>query len=260
MKRVLAACMLVTATGTAVAAPPEDVCPNSRSETTTKETFSKDSNAAGWAFSRGSAREAINPKGGSPGAFVQNTFTTSAYPIASTDPSIPSAWVGDYRAMNVGSIGADFIVYRNNLNLFEERYVTVMLVNTNDTPEDPWDDCFVFYTGDETIPNPAITGKAFWQSYDFAIPSQNAGLPTPNRMDCTDGDCQYMSCPDLGVPCWGWSKDTLCETRADGNATWNKVISDVDQVWISFQHPEYVGLLMDWNVGMDNPRITTCGQ
>ena len=70
-----------------------------------------------------------------------------------------------------------------------------------------------------------------------------------------------MACPDLGVPCWGWSKPTAtyCPTGDDPDATWNRVMQHVDEVRITFQHPEYFSLLQDWNVGMDNPRITTCG-
>jgi hypothetical protein len=262
MNRILTACLLVAATGVAVAAPPTDICADSSSATTVKESFSKDSNAAGWSFSRGSAREAIDLKGGNPGAFLHNSFVTAGYPVASTDPAILSAFTGDFRARNVGALGADFIAFRASLNTFEERYISVMLVNNEGTPDDPYDDCYVFFTGDTSMPNPKEQNKPAFLSYDFAIPSQSAGLPSPNRMDCTDGDCVYMSCPDLGVPCWGWSKPTItnCPTGDDANATWERVISNVDEVHITFQHPEYFSLLQDWNIGMDNPRITTCGQ
>jgi hypothetical protein len=263
MSRLLTGlCASVLLAWPAAAAPPEKFC-SKKIESTTRVTFAPGTNDAGWAFSRGSEAETIQESGGNPKEYLQNRFLSTAYPIARTELGVSSAFTGDYRARGVAGLAFDLLVFRNNLNLYAERYVSIVLVNDSGTPEAFEDDCFVFFTSDRNIPDPTTQRHwPEWLEYAFGIPSDSATLPQPNRADrvCEPGELCIESCPELGVPCWGWSRDTYCPTRDDANATWNAVISDVDQVWISFQHPEYFSLIQDWGVGLDNPAITTCSE
>jgi hypothetical protein len=253
---VLSLCVLLS--GAATAAPPE--C-GKKFETTTRTTFSA-GNEAGWGFNPGSLYEVVSPKGGNPGAFRRNRFLSTAYPVARTEMGTTSVWTGDYAARGVSAIGVDFIAFRNNLGLFQERFVSVVLVNDSGTPEAFEDDCFVFFTSDQNIPDPTVTRQPRWEEYSFAIPSDSPPQPPPHQPHPprAPGELCIESCPVLGEPCWGWSRDTLCPTKDDPQATWQNVITDVDQVWISWQHPEYFSLIQDWSIGMDNPAITTCAE
>lgn len=245
---------------TATAAPPDSTCAK-KFTTTVTETFSDGQIEGGWGFNPGSDFESIQPRGGNPQEYLLNRFLSAAYPIARTELGLESAFTGNYRERGVTEISFDLNAYRSNLNLFAERYVSLVLVNDSGTPEVFEDDCFVFFTSDQNMPDPTQQRhpeRPQWVEYSFSIPSDSPTLPEPNHV----GECPECieSCPALGEPCWGWSRDTLCPTRDDAQLTWNTVIQDVDQVWISFQHPEYFSLIQDWSVGLDNPSITTCSQ
>lgn len=97
-----------------------------------------------------------------------------------------------------------------------QREVTLILTNGT---------CSVFYLGTGLVPQPG-TG---WDSFDFNIDSASTSMPA------------------------GWAPLGQC---IDPVALWNSVITDVTEVRIFYGHPEFFFIFDQWDVGMDNARIS----
>lgn len=84
----------------------------------------------------------------------------------------------------------------------------------------------VYWLGTELVPQPG-TG---WKAFDFAIDAQSTTMPS------------------------GW-------TTQDGpaDAVWNAVITNVTEVRYFYGDPTFFFIFDQWNVGVDNARITTSG-
>ena len=92
------------------------------------------------------------------------------------------------------------------------------------------DDFGAYYVGSVEVPE---EGEG-WASFDFDVPSQETSLPA------------------------GWQ---LIDFSGAGNPAgdWNDVITDVDQVRFFYGDPEWFFIFMQWELGLDNARITTEG-
>jgi hypothetical protein len=195
--------------------------PISAGEATFVETFDGGSNEGGWTWGFG---DTILDAGGNPGAqLVTNGLDTFAPRPRTTTGG---AFVGDYRAMNVTSVGIDLITNAVDFSA-EERPCTLMLIYDNGTPADPFDDTAAYFLG----PNVPLEGQG-WISYDFSVPSQMTELPA------------------------GWLLLNLGDSGAPANHTWDEVIQNVTTVQYHYGDPTFFFIFQQWALGMDNPRIT----
>ena len=190
--------------------------------TTFTETFEGGQNTGGWTLGN-PFLEAIEPTGGNPGAYLHFPDLDTYAPQPSTTEA-GSVFTGNYRAQGVSSVGIDLVLFRVDFTS-QDRPLAVMLRNDGATPEDFSDDCTVFYLGNK--PSPAPNGA--WRRYQFRIPSESTTLPR------------------------GWNVQNCVES---GDAAWNRVIQDVDELRFHVGDPELFFIFQVWDFGMDNPTIT----
>jgi hypothetical protein len=115
--------------------------------------------------------------------------------------------------------------------------VTLILLNDNGTPFDLTDDWGAYTVTQLPLPPMGVAGLTGatdilqWVSYDIPVPSQSNTLPAG----------------------WSWiSRSTL---RPAGG--WGRLMRDVDHVGFNFGDPAQLYPLFNWDVALDNPRITT---
>ena len=106
--------------------------------------------------------------------------------------------------------------------------MSLILVNDSGTPGDWSDDCGLYTIGPKMLPHPGRT----WKGFDFVVPSQLAVMPPQ------------------------WSRFGDCGSMTD-DEVWNHVITDVDRVSFFAGDPSLFYIFQVWDVGIDNPRITT---
>lgn len=203
------------------------------------ETFSDGGNEGAWSLS---TRGDIESQGGNPGAFLRDRYLATFAPWGQTGWGVESLFTGNYRAQDVSALAADFRVFSASLTA-EGRLMSVMLVSDAGTPEVPGDDIFVFYVGPDNIPLP----DKEWVEYRFDIPSDSPVLPFPRSLVA-------------GEPGWVVAQGDVFTPAADPDAAWNTAIQDVDQVIFWFHDPRFFAFIQSWDVGMDNPAITTCSE
>jgi hypothetical protein len=230
--------LLVLGSNAARANPANDNC-KKRFQTVYNESFSDGGNEGLWSLS---GRGALDSSGGHPGAFLHDPYLETFAPWGQTQWGVESLFTGNYRAQDVISLAADFRTFSVNLTA-EERPMSVMLLSDAGTPRDPTDDLFVFYVGRENIPLP---GRG-WDGYEFDVPSDSATLPFPRSLI-------------EGEPGWVATRGDVFTPAPDADAAWNAVIEDVDQVIFWFHDPRFFAFIQSWDVGMDNPSITTCSE
>ena len=206
------------------------IAPLAASQTTFSEDFEGGSNIGGWRW--GTGNESFSPLNGNPGAFLRDLTLFTAQPILRTaQPSGPTPFIGDYRSMNVTSVGIDLITLDKDFPVESNRWLTLMLIDDNGTPDLFGDDVGAYFVGDMLVPSAGvpIDAPAGWTSYDFEIDSQAAAMP-PGWEGFTNGP---------PVP------------------SWPDLMSDVDAVQFWYGVPGTIFLFDSWDVGTDNPRITT---
>lgn len=202
------------------------------------ETFSG-GNEGAWSLSGGGVVEAA---GGRPGAFLHDDYLDTFAPWGQTEWGVASMFTGDYRAQDVIALAANFRVFSVTITA-AERPMSLVLVSDAGTPRDPTDDLFVFYVGEDNIPMP---GRG-WHAYEFDIPSDSPVLPFPRSQI-------------EGEPGWVATVGDMFTPAPDPDAAWNAVIQDVDQVIFWFHDPRFFAFIQTWDLGMDNPSITTCSE
>lgn len=196
------------------------------------EGFEAGTNEGSWTW--GTGAEAIQPLNGNPDAFLADMTLNSSVPwLRTPDEGSTSIFTGDYRTRGVRSLGVDLITLDASHGV-GGRYLTVLLINNNGTPEDVDDDLWSWSVGDTVIPDPGVPrdGRtpAGWTPFEFSIPSQQATVPD-------------------GWEVWG-------QPGMTDDETWNSVITDVDQVVYMYGIPDTYYPFLSWDVGMDNARIS----
>jgi hypothetical protein len=229
--------LLMLGSNAAHANPGHDKC-HKRFQAAFSETFTDGGNEGGWNLSGGGV---VEPNGGLTGAFLHDDYLDTFAPWGQTEWGVSSPFTGDYRAQDVIALAADFRIFSVSLTV-EERPMSLLLVSDADTPRDPTDDLYVFYVGRENIP----TGRG-WHSYEFDVPSDSPVLPFPRSQI-------------EGEPGWVVTRGDMFTPAPDLDAAWNAVIQDVDQVVFWFHDPRYFAIIQTWDLGMDNPSITTCSE
>lgn len=242
MKRsIVLGLALTLVAGTAAAAPPDRRC-SKKLTVTVADTFDDGINLGGWSF--GNDFEGIELSGGSPGAWLHNYDLATFAPRPSTGPRLASVFTGDYRTRNVVEMAVDLRVLSASLTT-AERPLSLVFTHFSGTPEDPSDDLYVYFVGDKNIPDAVARRQGGWTAYPFSVPAASDVLPSPRSTI-------------EGEPGWVATEGDVFTPAIDPDAVWRTVMGSVDQVTFWFHDPRYFAFLQDWNVGMDNPSVTTC--
>ena len=199
--------------------------------TTITETFDTGTNEGAWTF--GTGNETLEPEGGNPGAYLRDRSLVSFTPRASTSFGVASAFTGDYSGRGVTSVGIDLAVPSASGN-YTGRTLTLILLNDNGTPGDLTDDWGAYTVTSLALPPSGVIGFADilqWRSYDIAVPASARTLPAG----------------------WKWISRSMLRP----NGSWSRLMRDVDHVGFQFGDPELLYPLFNWDVALDNPRITT---
>lgn len=251
----LAVGLALFTTSAAAATPPAGEC---RSATSFTETFASGSNVGGWTFGFGG--EFFDDERGRNKEFLHAPGLDTFYPIAATTQ--PSVFTGNYAARGVNELAVELATIRYATTDHRFHSPTIVLTNRMGTPDDPADDCIVFFQSGLDMP-PANEPKLSWVRYAFSIPSTSPTLPQPNNGDpCPGAFCETCILPGdpdpTGKPCWGVWKGTNCPVLDDLDLTWRTVIENVDQVSVQWLSIEWLSAFAIWDVGVDNPSVSTC--
>jgi hypothetical protein len=184
------------------------------------ETFDAGSNVGGWSYF---PQEQIESTGGNPGAYL-HTWGLDTYAPWPTTTENGTVFTGDYRSINVTAIGVDLLTIAVDFSA-EGRECTLTLRYDNGTPGDFGDDWVAFKLG-PFIPEPGDG----WFTFDFAVPSQSDTWPD------------------------GWDSFALGPDAPDRD--WVALMSDVAEVGFHHGDPLLFYIFQQWELGLDNPRIT----
>lgn len=191
--------------------------------TTVAETFDGTLDQVTW---RLGTLDAIEPHGGSPGAYLHDPEFDSAVPSPSYVGPLPSPFFGDYRTAKVFSLGLDVIVYDASIGVDHKRPISLVLSSDMGTPDDPSDDCEVYTVGHRNVPRPG-TG---WHSFEFRVPVEDTTLPE------------------------GWTVRGACAGLPPNDA-WNAVVTNVTLVSFPFSDPDLLWYFQIWDLGIDSVHI-----
>lgn len=245
--------LLGTASGTVAVADPADNC---RKKTVFTETFEGGTNEGKWTF--GIPAETIRDEGGANRDVLVTTACQEPaefclqpdQPLATFAPrartrDTESEFTGNLRAKRVTEVAAEFRLYRVSQNTYQERPLSLVLVNFNGTPDDVGDDLFVYLVGRKNIPTPSPTGNGNWGQYNFDLPTDSTNLPTPRSE--IEGD-------------FGWvaAEGDLFTPAANPDAVWNTVVEDVDQMIFWWHDPRFFSIIQEWKVAMNDASIVSC--
>jgi hypothetical protein len=196
--------------------------------------FDEGKNIGRWSFFGDPANpiEVIERTGGNPGPWLHSTCSGLACldtfaPQFRTMLGVRSVFTGNYRLKGVTSLGIDTEILGPSFVSTGSRPLTLVLFDDNGTPNEFGDDSAVYLKG----PNIPELG-AGWQSYSYPVPSQATGLPA------------------------GWG---IFQGQGTPDQVWNKVINGVDQVTFMYGDPELFYIFQQWEIGVDNVRITRVG-
>lgn len=198
---------------------------------TTTETFESGTNIGNWTWGTGSETFVIGAD--SHGRYMREDYLVTFTPRASTDFGTPSIFTGDYRSRNVQSVGIDMAIPYVS-GTVTGRTVTLILLNDNGTPDDLGDDWGAFTVTNLPIPPTGVAGFSDilqWRSYDIEVPSQSNTLP--------EG--------------WSW----ISRNYLRKNGAWGRLMHNVDHVGFIMGDPASLYPLLQWDVALDNPRVTT---
>jgi hypothetical protein len=188
-------------------------------------------NIGNWSFFGNPANpiEVIEPSGGNPGAWLHSTCSglnclDTFAPQFRAQLGVRSIFTGNYRQKRITSLGIDVEVIGPAFVSTGSRPLTLVLLDDNGTPGEFLDDNAVYLTG----PNIPARG-AGWASFSYAVPSASTTLPA------------------------GWQ---VLSGNGTPDQVWNKVIAGVDQVQFLFGDPMLFYIFQQWELGVDNVRIT----
>lgn len=192
--------------------------------------FESGINIGGWHF--GGPADAINTTGGNPDSWYSTSFLFIFAPIFYSDYEA-EYFTGNYAQAGVSRISGDFQTTYCENGGAGSFPITVLLRNCMGTPEDVTDDVYVYPEPVNYIP---WIGEG-WKHYDFDIPSDFNGaageLPT------------------------GWRGGSYYTGGAvfPSDVTFHDIISNVQQVEFWFMDPDWMALMVPWDVGADNITI-----
>lgn len=186
------------------------------------DTFSGGVNTGLWSVG---FSDVIQSSGGNPGSWL-SASTDNFAPIVISGIDAPQ-FTGNFAAKGVTSIGLDMRIDLTDFPYGGDGYkLTAYIYNTHGTANVEDDD--YAYKAGEIIPD---VGSG-WHSYDFALDSQAASLPT------------------------GWVGGSYNDPEHfNPGVTWASLMADVDQIQFWGLSPGEFGIFQNWQVGYDNIRI-----
>lgn len=197
--------------------------------TTTVETFDGSIGDATWRVDNYfSTNDVIESSGGHPGAFLHNPSDLSTGPTAHYAGPANTAFVGDYRAANVTSLGIDVNIFSGEVD-HGGGYpwkLGLTLMSGTETEYNEYDDCRVSTAG-AMLPMPG----SGWKSFTFKVASGRASLPA------------------------GWVMEGPCNNLSQDEA-WNYLITHVSDALFSMWGGQYA-IYRTWDVGIDSVTITS---
>lgn len=202
------------------------------------EDFESRRNVGGWSFYT-THKPTFEDEGGNTDGYLHDNHVSSFAPAAGTAVGVESIFTGDYREQKVTSLGIDLrcIDYEYDIT---SRYLTLILMNDNGTPEDVEDDWGAYIIGDTKLPSKyvawlssTIINQPGWVPYDFEINSQTTELPE------------------------GWTFFRVYQMGGEMPAgSWTRLMQNVSYVQFYFGDPELYYILQHFDLGMDNARIS----
>lgn len=190
------------------------------------EPFEGGMNEGAWSF-RVTTPDVIETSGGNPGGWLHNSQIDSFAPMCVNTAS-SSCFTGDFRAKGVTSIEVDAITNTTNFPVMGFEF-SLLLRDTKGT-SNVNDDDYAYFVGPE-IPLPG----AGWKSFSFSVPSASTAATPAGWSGGWVGDC--------------------CGFRP--GVDWNDVITNVDQIEFWWLNPSFFAIFQQWNVGVDNIRLTS---
>jgi len=202
------------------------------------ETFDGHKNVGGWSFHT-THRPVYEKDGGNTGGYLRDTLVITFAPSPGTAIGDTSIFHGNYREKKITSVGIDLrsINYEYDITT---RYLSLIVMNDNGTPEDVEDDWGAYIIGDITLPSKYVAwlttdegNEPGWVSYDFDIPSQQGQLP--------EG--------------WNFIRWYTGNNQQPGG-TWVELMQNVSYIEFCYGDPLLYYILQTFDLGLDNPRIT----
>lgn len=202
------------------------------------ETFDSRRNVGGWSFHT-THRPVYEDAGGNTGGYLHDPQVVTFAPSPGTTIGDTSIFHGNYREKMITSVGIDLrsIDYEWDITT---RYLTLMVMNDNGTPEDVVDDWGAYFIGDVKLPSKYVAwltstdlNEPGWVSYDFEVASQSGVLP--------EG--------------WTFVRGTLSNGESTGGS-WASLMQDVSYIRFYYGDPELYYILQTFDLGLDNPRIS----
>ena len=204
------------------------------------ETFDSRRNVGRWSFQT-TNKPVFEESGGNPGGYLHDDYVVSFAPHPGTEIGVESVFTGNYREKKVASLGVDLRCHDYDYDI-TSRFLTLILMNDNGTPQNLDDDWGAYVIGDVNLPSKYVAWKAEtgtldnepgWVNYDFAIHSQTNGLP--------EG--------------WTFMRWTLGGGDMPGGS-WAELMADVSYIQYYYGDPELVYILQNFDLGLDNARIS----
>jgi len=202
------------------------------------ETFDGHKNVGGWSFHT-THRPVFEKDGGNTGGYLRDSLVVTFAPSPGTTIGDTSIFHGNYREKKITSVGIDLrsIYYEYDIT---SRYLTLIVMNDNGTPEDLEDDWGAYFIGDVKLPSKYVAwlttdeeNEAGWVSYDFDIPSQQGQLP--------DG--------------WNFFRVYVSSGQQPGGS-WVELMQDVSYIQFYYGDPVLYYILQSFDLGLDNARIS----
>lgn len=193
--------------------------PAAAAQVTYIETFEEGANLSGWSWDR-TTLGSVEPSGGNPDGYFRSALMAVPALFSSAE-----VFTGDFRARGVGSIGGDL---RTVEFAAPAGFISVSLAHHNGTPTNPFDDTFASFVTSIAAP---VNPDMGWVSFDVTIPSDATETPA------------------------GWILGGVLP-QLPPTVSWDTLITNVDEVVISWSDPSQPSLLFDVVRGADNLRIT----
>ena len=202
--------------------------PATRASAQWQEGFDGGSNEGSWEIWWNQHNQ-VWAGGGNPDFYLRldNPSTLLTCHFLEIFPTVwPAGFSGDWRAAGVESVGLDVNILQGPA-YGQPADWTIRIAKDTGVAGDTADDCYVEFVVSELPPQ--FPG---WQAFDFAVPSSSPTLPL------------------------GWTFGGSCGLTPD--AVWNAVITDVDYWRVKMDtDPNAFRLFWDWDMGVDNLRVST---
>jgi len=207
------------------------------------ETFDGHKNVGGWSFHT-THRPVYEKEGGNTGGYLRDSLVITFAPSPGTEIGDTSIFHGNYREKKITSVGID-LRSKNYEYDITSRYLTLIVMNDNGTPEDVVDDWGAYIIGDVKLPSKYVAwmtsdgeNEPGWVSYDFDIPSQEVPL-------------QDDRLPEG----WNFIRWYVGNGEQPGGS-WVALMQNVSYIEFYYGDPVLYYILQTFDLGLDNARIS----